>query len=501
MSGQIAILLCAIGIGVLFYLDRDKRVRNSMALWLPVIWLAIAGSRGVSEWFGLGPAYGLAGTLEGSPADAAVLGLLEVIGIVVLLHRGRKTSAYLVLIVPILAYSMYCLVSTTWAPFPVPALKRWTKDVGDVVMAFIVVTDPRPLDAFRRLYSRVGFILLPLSVALIRYTTLGRGWDADGKLSIIGVTTNKNSLGLTVFVISLGALWNVRWLLANKGEPSRRRRLLAQGILLAFGLALLNMAHSSTSDACFLLGSGLLLVTNLRAIRRRPSRAHWLCLGVIVVGGLILLFGGEGEVAGALGRQAGLSGRTDIWAALFPAVSNPIFGVGFDSFWTSPNAQIFHHNLMLLHWYQPQEINEAHNGYIEVYLNLGWIGVCLLALILTTGYWRASQAFRRDPEVGSLFLAIIMSGAVYSITEAGFRTLSPMWIFILLAIVSASGVRAGLFQASASKRRVSHEASPSRAPVNQEVESQAVCNISETGTNSSYWAGQTATQQKPWTMR
>lgn len=501
MSGQLAILLCAIGVGVLFYLNRDNRARNSRALWLPVLWLGLAGSRGVSAWFGLGPPPGLGGTLEGSPIDAAVFAALMALGIIVLLARRKKTSSYLVLIIPIVAYSMYCLISATWAPFPVPAFKRWTKDVGDVVMVLIVATDPHPLGALRRLYTRVGFILLPLSVALIRYTTLGRAWDADGNLAIVGVTDNKNMLGLIVFVISLGTLWNVRWLFMNRGEPNRRRRLAAQGILLVFGLALLRMAHSSTSLACFFLGSALLLATHLRMIRRRPSRAHWLCLAIIVAGGLTLLFGGEGDVANALGRQAGLSGRTDIWAALLPTVSSPILGVGFDSFWTSPNAQIFHYNLSLLHWYHPGSINEAHNGYIEAYLNLGWIGVCLIALLLTTGYWRASKAFRRDTEAGSLFLAIIMSGAVYSITEAGFRTLSPMWFFLLLAIVGASGASVGLFVPDASKIRILHKPWASRMPKEQKVESQAVYSIHETESISPRLAQQRASQQKPWTIR
>jgi O-antigen ligase len=423
------------------------------------------------------------------------------IGIIVLLARRKKTKAYLVLMIPIIVYFLYCLISVSWSAIPFPALKRWTKDLGDVVMVLIVATDPQPIAALRRLYTRVGFILLPFSVALIRYTTMGRYWDNDGKLAVIGVTGNKNVLGLIVFVISLGALWNLRWLLASKGEPNRRRRLLAQGVLLLFGLALLTMAHSSTSLACFLLGSGILLATHLRAIRRRPSRMHWLCLAVIVAGGLALLFGGEGEVAGVLGRQADLSGRTAIWAALFPAVSNPILGAGFDSFWSSPNALIFQHNLRLLHWYHPENLNEAHNGYIEVYLNLGWIGVCLIALILTTGYWRASKALRRDPEVGSLFLAIIMSGVVYSITEAGFRTMSPMWFFLLLAIVGAAGVSAKLFVPDASKIRVSHKSWVSGTSKNKDLESQAVYTINEPDSSFPRWSKQGAPQQKPWTIR
>ena len=51
----------------------------------------------------------------------------------------------------------------------------------------------------------------------------------------------------------------------------------------------------------------------------------------------------------------------------------------------------------------------AHNGYLEVYLDLGWVGVCLIVLILISGYRRGGKAFQRDPEIGSLILTYIVA--------------------------------------------------------------------------------------------
>jgi len=309
-------------------------------------------------------------------------------------------------------------------------------------MVLVIVTDGQPVAALRRLISRVGFLMLPTSVLFIKYYDyLGRGYTPDGEQMNTGVTTNKNALGLIVLLISLVTLWNVRALLICKNEPHRGRRLAAQGTLLAFGLALLEMANSATCVACFFLGGGLLLATNLRAIRIRPARAHILCLAIIIVGGGALLFGGEGDVAQALGRQGNLTGRTEIWAAVIPAVSNPIIGDGFESFWIGPDVKKVWRSLS--GWWHPEGLNEAHNGYIEVYLNLGWIGVCLIALILVSGYRRAVSAFQLNPSIGGLMLVYIIVSAVYSITEAGFRSPHPMWIFLLLAIFGTRGVAAG----------------------------------------------------------
>jgi O-antigen ligase len=233
---------------------------------------------------------------------------------------------------------------------------------------------------------------------------------------------------------------------------------LAQGVLLAFSIALLGMADSATSTACFCLGAGLILATHLRAIRSRAARVHVLCLAIVLSGGLALLFGGESLATGALGRNSNLTGRTDIWAAVIPAACNSIVGAGFESFWISPCVQTFRQKMV--GFWHPEHLNEAHDGYIEVYLNLGWIGLCLIAVILINGYLRAVAAFQLNRSIGSLTLAYIIAAAVYSITEAGFRMLDPIWIFLLLAVVSASGVAAGLFGEKASKTLATRGGAP-----------------------------------------
>ena len=473
----IAFILCLIGIAVLFHLDRDRSIRTSRALWIRVIWVALIGSRPVSLWFGLSSDNGYAGNsdLEGSPFDAAVFGILILFGVIVLIARSRKTGRYLAVMTPIIIYFGYCLISVMWSPVPVPSLKRWIKDIGDVVMVLIVVTDGYPVTALRRLFSRVGFFLFPLSIYLIRYSDTGRAWDNDGNLYSVGVTNNKNSLGLILFVITMGVLWNFRWLLLNRGEPNRRRRMIAQGTLLLSGFALLYMAHSSTSWGCFLLGSALMLAPHLRFFKRRPSRAYILGPAVFILGGLAIFFNATGNVAGALGRDSTFSGRTDIWSSLLPTVTSPILGTGFESFWNSSSVQVFQRNLERLGFYHPERLNEAHNGYLEVYLNLGWIGVCVLANVLIWGYWMTCKAFRRDAELGSLFLAYVVAGMIYSTTEAGFRTLCPNWLFILLAVIGASGVKAGLFTNNTAEHPVPRRTKATLVPAHQAFHDAGQC--------------------------
>src|SRR6266851_9459073 len=145
---SVALLACIVGVIGLFLLDRDRSVRTSRGLWLPVIWFWIIGSRSVSEWFGGGPSsQGINEQLDGSPTDRAVFLVLLVAGIVVLLRRSSRATALLRRNGPILAYFAYCLLSVIWSPFPDVAFKRWLKAIGDLVMAFVVVTDTDPITA------------------------------------------------------------------------------------------------------------------------------------------------------------------------------------------------------------------------------------------------------------------------------------------------------------------------------------------------------------------
>jgi exopolysaccharide production protein ExoQ len=431
MSGSLAISLCLVGIAGLFYLDRDT-FRTSKALWLPVIWFWIVGSRPVSFWLGGAQAANDPLLLDGSPTDRNVFLVLLVAGIIVLIRRRRSALAILKANGPILAFFAFGLLSVLWSSYPDITIKRWIKAIGDLVMVFVLATDANPNGALRRFLARTGFFLLPLSFFCIRYLDIGRGFDPDGYAMNTGLTTNKNVLGVVTFVLSLGALWRILTLLRARSYPNRGRHLLAQVVLLAFGIALLSMAHSATSQVSFALGAVLMITTGLRRIRRSPAAVHAAVMALAAAAGIAILSGGMALLTHAVGRQENFTGRTEIWNAVFRGVDNPLVGAGFESFWLGSRLQRVWSGLS-----QYMHVNEAHNGYLEEYLNLGWVGLALLAAILITGYGRAVKAFRYDYSTGGLMLALAVTPLVYNMTEAGFRMLNPMWISMLVAQVGA----------------------------------------------------------------
>jgi len=170
-----------------------------------------------------------------------------------------------------------------------------------------------------------------------------------------------------------------------------------------------------------------MLVTRFSRFGRKPAVASFLvgCLLAVAISALFLQVGGD--MVKSLGRDSTLTGRTNIWRSALGQVHNPILGTGFESFWLGKRLQdvIIQIN---------QGVNQAHNGYIEIYLNLGAVGVILLLNLLITGYLRIMPDVRRQVQLGSLRLAFWISAVAYNFTEAGFKMMNPTWFALLFSV-------------------------------------------------------------------
>lgn len=428
----IATIVCIAGILGLFALDRDREVYTSMALWIPTVWMLINGSRSVSQWMQPSSVVPLALQYsESSPLDAAIYGLLILAGIVVLNFRTRRAGNILQRNLPIVLFFCYCAASILWSDYPFIALKRWSKSVGDLVMVLVVLTDPNPLFAIKRFFARVTFILLPLSVLLIYfYPGVGSVYSLDDRaMMYVGVTTFKNLLGMISMVCGLSSLWSFLGAFDDQLMANRNRHLLAHGLMVLTALGLLLKCNSMTSLSTFGLAGIAMVMSTRQWTQMKPGRIHLLVAGVIGLP-LFALFLDSGLVH-VLGRKPNLTDRTLIWRAVLAMRTNPLVGTGFESFWLGSHLQSVW-NLSV------RGIQEAHNGYLEMYIELGWIGEFFLFGIIVTGYVSIMATLRQNPHAGRLRLGFFTAGLIYSLTEAGFRMMNPIWIAFLLAVATTS---------------------------------------------------------------
>lgn len=249
----------------------------------------------------------------------------------------------------------------------------------------------------RKLPVMLADAFLPLAIGsiLVCIAVPSVGVQHDGETSGAwrGLWAHKNMLGAWMGIGSLSAA------AAAFLQPERRTRHL---ITLALCTFLLLMCRSKGMLLCWSLAMGT--ATILAMARRGPVWAVasvWVAGAVGTALGLLVAFD-PSAILQALGKSPTLTGRTDIWASVMRRVGeSPYVGYGFAAFWEkgSVPAEVVKKETG---WMVPN----AHNGWLDLLLQVGWVGVGLLGFVIAValvGCIVRSRA-RVDGWFGLLFL-------------------------------------------------------------------------------------------------
>lgn len=433
MPRQLALLLCT---GFTFYLlryDRKQRNGTTWVLWIPTLWLLSIISRSVDAWFGV----------EGSRESGGVLGpyfniLLLCFGLITL-ARGRlnwpsiaRQSSWLIVLVG------YMLASTIWSDMPARSFRSCIKEVVAVVMAIVVLAQPAPLQAMESVLRRTVYILIPFSVLLIKYyPNLGVIFSHHaGGIQWIGVALQKNSLGQLCLVSSFFLVWTLvkRW--RGREAPVGRYQTYAEVLLLLMTFWLFKgpSAWAASATSMVALSVGLATLVGLLWMNRHQIQlgSHtWVTIAACIIAlGVITPFVGGSTVTSfttAVGRDTTLTGRTEIWTDLVPVVMHqPFLGYGFSGFWNEQRTA-------------EHDIGEAHNGYLDVSLQLGFVGLFLTAIFLLSCVRKAHRTLRSNFDWGCLCLCFVLMTATESFAESAIDSFERQMMAVVL-FLSFSGL-------------------------------------------------------------
>lgn len=446
-----------------FWLIRqDTKLREgiSPALWIPTLWMGIIASRPVSAWTGIG---GSGDTLDGSPVDRAFYLVLILAALVVLSRRGVNWGWLISQNLPLLIFYGFLLISVLWANSPYSSFKRWFKESGNILMALVILTDPRPLQAFRAVFVRCAYLLIPLSLIFIRYfPDLGRRYNQhSGAMEAVGVTFQKNSLGTLILACGLILLWD--WL-QRMGDTSRQRgtaERFAPPIILGIAGYLIFLCDSKTSILSLAIGSLILLSIRFSALRQKVSDfGVYALLAAVAFVIADREFGISETIIRALGRDMTFTGRTEVWAELLKVRTDPMLGTGFMSFWDDQRFQS-----RLPYWVA----FSAHNGYLEVYLAGGWVGVGALSVMILGAIARINRALADGSDYSAVRFAILVMALIANFAESNFACMTPLgFLFILAAIGYARPQPMGAYdfarEVHASPREAEEAQTASRLP-------------------------------------
>jgi len=445
MPPDLALLLWFVLLLALLYWDPAKEAGTSLALWVPTIWIFILASRLPSQWWNGSLSSAGTSVVDGNPIDRAIFSLLILLALGTLISRSFKWSEFIVRNFALIVFILFALLSVLWSDFPLVSLKRWFRDLGNYLMVLVVLSDPHPIEATRTLLRRVWYILIPLCILFDKYfPNQSRAFDPwTGIGTYAGATTGKNLLGLAALLSGLFFFWDTvtRW--SNRKDRQTKRIILVNVAFFAMSIWVSNTANSATCRVC--LGIGCLVIT---AAHSKIFQRHPGFLKALIPTGFILYLilayglGLNGNMAAAVGKDPTLTDRTKIWAFVLSMHTNPLLGTGYESFWLGPRLQWIWSNAGL------GGLTEAHNGYIEMYLNLGLIGLFFLICVLIASYWNICQRVKAASSIASLNLAIWTIMLFYCVTEAGFRS-GLMWVIFLLASIAIAQPVEGLVPSAA----------------------------------------------------
>lgn len=248
-----------------------------------------------------------------------------------------------------------------------------------------------------------------------------------------GLANHKNGLGALASIALL--FWFHAWLTREvKPWPA-----LAGGVI---ALTCLLLSRSSTALVVSLFGMGLLLVLLRSPQGLRPyipylvgTLAATLLLYALVLLNLIPGLGTlMSPIAALTGKDMTFTGRTQIWAILAEHIRlRPLLGTGYAAYWVAVptvGTESYEFVLRMATFYP----GSAHNGYLEIVNDLGWVGLLCLIAYIVTHLRQSLHLLRMDRNQGALYLVLLFQQGITNLSETHwFSVLSVDFVIMTLA--------------------------------------------------------------------
>ncbi|GHD79227.1 O-antigen ligase [Salinibacterium amurskyense] len=252
----------------------------------------------------------------------------------------------------------------------------------------------------------------------------------DGRIQ--GIVGNANHLG---FLALLGLIaFSIQW---ATGAAGKRWSI----IWITLAALTLFFTRSATVTVALVAVAvtivGLLLVRSRRTERARRVTAIGVVAAAAVAGGTAFVL--RDTIFGLLGKSGDLTGRAEIWQIVIGlAEQRPVFGWGWISFWM-PWVEPFKDRVIRNGVVQVQ----AHDAWLDVWLQLGLVGVFVFAAFVLSTLLRAWFAATDQPQTHSrerepysalslLPIALMVALVVQSIPES--RLLGEYGLALLVII-------------------------------------------------------------------
>lgn len=348
----------------------------------------------------------------GQPITEAVFALIY-LALILLLVKYRTAVLRLLLTEKWLAVlCVWALASVAWSVEPEESLRRALALIGTTIAGLYLSLHFEPKQQLKLIAYAIGLGAIVSVVVIIAVPSVGI--TPDG---MQGIYNLKNSLGR---MMSLGAFCFA--LLAL----SERRRRAVNVVMFLLCCTLLVLSRSATAVVVTMLMLSLLPFRKLLYLRTRQLLAAGAILIPLMVAATFWIVQSSEDILQALGRNSSLSGRIPLWQLVLKSISDrPIQGYGFNAFWNSWTGERVSDTV---NW--DTAVPHAHNGFLEVWLGLGLIGLALILINLSRNFLFALRVARSNRDVDySWPLLLVVFTLLYNVTENSLLSVNSLpWI-------------------------------------------------------------------------
>lgn len=363
--------------------------------------------------------------ITGDATLQAVWTAIYLVVALLLVGHGRALWGLLAENKALVLLSISCLASTVWSEDPVVTVRKSLAVIGTLLlgMAFAIRFELR--EQIQIVAAALGLAAVASLVAALCFPQTfpptefaGTAWN--------GVFSHKNLLGRSM---SLGVLAFL--FLDRRGMPGYLLSL--SGAALCF--AILLSAHSQTALVVLFAMLPLSALCTLLRWPWRQAAGSLLMLLLACVPVVWIAIAHGSSLAALLHRDMSLTGRSKIWTfAILSFFKRPWLGYGYGAFWwvSGESRQV----LALIGYPTPH----AHNGFLDLGLQLGAVGVGLFALGWFGALFSAALHFRRSgTRVSKWPLLFLLFLVLYSLTENSLlASNSLLWILYVASCASVS---------------------------------------------------------------
>jgi O-antigen ligase len=137
-----------------------------------------------------------------------------------------------------------------------------------------------------------------------------------------------------------------------------------------------------------------------------------------------------GSMITTFGRDITMTDRTYIWNDVYAAAArNPMFGVGYGGFWIG--------RLVNIGWASSYTwvLGQAHSGYVDTYLQLGYVGVVMLFIVIFVTIPRLLASFEENFDFACFRITILITIIYVNITESTYLRGDHQFWFIMMIVI------------------------------------------------------------------